>query len=213
MSLGAFAATHLVPPGGLSAYERADPTAPVIATLEASLEVAISERFGDWAHIVCSNGWGAWVDGRVLVARPAALGPAVVKAGVSPVLFAAIALVALGMFLPWIRGQGLSGNSFDVPTSALWSAPESTTDGPVKLWVPLAVAAIVGVVGAVRPGAEKLRRGGGIAVAVMVGLYVVWLFRLTGAVGVDLSITDLIGVGPPIVASGGLLLAFGKATQ
>lgn len=58
-----WAATHLVPAGGLPAWERPDPTLTPVATLDPGLDVAIAERtVSGWAHIVCSNGWSAWVD-------------------------------------------------------------------------------------------------------------------------------------------------------
>jgi hypothetical protein len=44
---------------------------PVLARLDAGLEVQVDERRADWAHIVCSNGWAGWVDHRLLIDRPA----------------------------------------------------------------------------------------------------------------------------------------------
>jgi hypothetical protein len=59
-------ATHLVPAGGMQAWEKPDPSAAPIANLEARVDVQVTEELGAWAHIVCSNGWSAWVDGRYL---------------------------------------------------------------------------------------------------------------------------------------------------
>lgn len=58
-----WAPTHVVPAGGLPAWERPDPTLAPAATLDAGLDVQVTERnVSGWAHIVCSNGWSAWVD-------------------------------------------------------------------------------------------------------------------------------------------------------
>jgi hypothetical protein len=38
--------------------------------LDALLPVQLLERRGDWGHVLCSNGWSAWVDGRLLIAVP-----------------------------------------------------------------------------------------------------------------------------------------------
>jgi hypothetical protein len=65
-----FRPTHVVPPRGLPAWEAPDPARPT-APLDAFLPVALAERSGDWGRIVCSNGWSAWVDARLLVAVPA----------------------------------------------------------------------------------------------------------------------------------------------
>ncbi|MFJ8649512.1 hypothetical protein ACIRNI_25760 [Streptomyces sp. NPDC093546] len=65
-----FRPTHVVPRGGLPAWDapdRARPTAP----LDPFLPVQLMDRVGDWGRILCSNGWTAWVDGRLLVSVPA----------------------------------------------------------------------------------------------------------------------------------------------
>jgi hypothetical protein len=71
MADSSFAPTHLVPDAGLPTFAAtsADQPGP---TLDAGLEVAVGEWRGDWAHIACSNGWTAWVNGRLLVPVPAA---------------------------------------------------------------------------------------------------------------------------------------------
>jgi hypothetical protein len=58
-----------VPSGGMPAFGDHDTSLPPAAHLEAGLEVRADEWWGDWAFVRCSNGWGAWVDGRVLVNR------------------------------------------------------------------------------------------------------------------------------------------------
>src|SRR4051812_12900121 len=60
-----FAPTHIVPAGGLPTWANPDTPAPG-AALDAGLEVEVTETRDDWARVVCSNGWAAWVDGRRL---------------------------------------------------------------------------------------------------------------------------------------------------
>ncbi|MFD3569926.1 hypothetical protein [Streptomyces sp. NPDC058671] len=64
-----FRPTHVVPRGGLAAWETPDPALPTVP-LDAFLPVRLEERAGDWGRIQCSNGWAAWVDARLLVAVP-----------------------------------------------------------------------------------------------------------------------------------------------
>lgn len=78
-----FAPSHTVPAGGLPAWSNPDPAVPNVADLDPGLPVAVAERRGDWARIICSNGWAGWVDARRLV--PIA-GPPAVAAGPSPVI-------------------------------------------------------------------------------------------------------------------------------
>jgi hypothetical protein len=66
----AFAPTHTVPPQGMQAWAAPDPTGAVVATLGGGLPIQITEVRGAWAHVLCSNGWTGWVDGRIIgVAR------------------------------------------------------------------------------------------------------------------------------------------------
>ncbi|WP_006350790.1 hypothetical protein [Streptomyces sp. SID5473] len=64
-----FTPTHVVPPGGLAAWETPGTSRPA-ASLDPLLPVLLADRRGDWGRIVCANGWSAWVDGRLLVAVP-----------------------------------------------------------------------------------------------------------------------------------------------
>ncbi|MEU5220052.1 hypothetical protein AB0G79_28205 [Streptomyces sp. NPDC020807] len=64
-----FRPTHVVPRDGLPAWEAPDPALPA-APLDAFLPVRLTERAGDWGRILCSNGWSAWVDARLLVSVP-----------------------------------------------------------------------------------------------------------------------------------------------
>ncbi|MEU4065744.1 YrhB domain-containing protein [Streptomyces wedmorensis] len=58
--------THQVPADGMPAWAEPDPNRAPVARIDARVELQILERAGDWAHIICSNGWSAWVDGRVM---------------------------------------------------------------------------------------------------------------------------------------------------
>lgn len=65
-----FAPTHTVPPQGLQAWAAPDPAGVVVATLGGGLPIQVTEVRGAWAHVLCSNGWRGWVDGRIIgVAR------------------------------------------------------------------------------------------------------------------------------------------------
>lgn len=59
--------THVVPQGGLPSWPIPDPSTQT-TPLDAGLEVQVTEWNGPWAHIVCTNGWAAWVDGTRLTA-------------------------------------------------------------------------------------------------------------------------------------------------
>ncbi|MER7754986.1 hypothetical protein [Kitasatospora sp. NPDC097643] len=59
-----FRPTHRVPSGGMSAWVAPDPALTAVTRIDARVELQVLERAGAWAHIVCSNGWSAWVDGR-----------------------------------------------------------------------------------------------------------------------------------------------------
>ncbi|MEI5525401.1 hypothetical protein WB401_12600 [Streptomyces brasiliscabiei] len=69
MTTPGFLPTHVVPPGGQSAWDAPDQSRPTVA-LDALLPVQLLERRGDWGRVLCANGWSAWVDGRLLVAVP-----------------------------------------------------------------------------------------------------------------------------------------------
>ena len=64
-----FRPTHVVPRDGLPAWEAPDPERPT-QSLDAFLPVQLTARVGDWGQVLCSNGWSAWVDARLLVAVP-----------------------------------------------------------------------------------------------------------------------------------------------
>lgn len=59
--------THRAPWTGMYAWPGPDLRLPTAAVLDPDLDVGVLGWHGDWAHIRCSNGWEAWVDGRLLV--------------------------------------------------------------------------------------------------------------------------------------------------
>jgi hypothetical protein len=59
--------THQAPPGGLRAWTYPDPSQPPAATIDAGVTFKLIEQSNDWAHVECTNGWRAWVDGRRFV--------------------------------------------------------------------------------------------------------------------------------------------------
>jgi methylenetetrahydrofolate reductase (NADPH) len=63
---GTWTPTHVVPPGGLAAWQAPHPAAPQAAQLQPGLPIQVVERLGAWARVVASNGWWGWVDGRLL---------------------------------------------------------------------------------------------------------------------------------------------------
>ncbi|MGD0019197.1 MAG: PrsW family intramembrane metalloprotease [Candidatus Limnocylindrales bacterium] len=65
----AWAPTHLVPPGGMAAWDAPDPSRPAMLNLPERLELVVESRAGAWAHVRAVNGWRGWVDGRRLVDR------------------------------------------------------------------------------------------------------------------------------------------------
>ncbi|MFJ7333242.1 hypothetical protein ACIQUU_08310 [Streptomyces sp. NPDC101116] len=89
MTSPGFRPTHVVPQHGMPAWEAPDPSRPTV-DLDPLLPVQLLERQGDWGHVLCFNGWSAWVDGRRLVAvpqdPPAADGPLTRAADPRPLL-------------------------------------------------------------------------------------------------------------------------------
>ncbi|MFI9051046.1 hypothetical protein [Streptomyces sp. NPDC053427] len=69
MTAPAFLPSHIVPPDGMATWSAPDATRPTVP-LDPLLPVQVVERRGDWALALCSNGWSAWVDGRLLLPIP-----------------------------------------------------------------------------------------------------------------------------------------------
>ncbi|KUL40925.1 hypothetical protein ADL22_14785 [Streptomyces sp. NRRL F-4489] len=92
MTAPEFRPSHVVPPDGMATWAAPDATRPLVP-LDPLLPVQVVERHGDWARALCSNGWSAWVDGRLLLPLPhpppAAGQPAARTADPRPLLAAA----------------------------------------------------------------------------------------------------------------------------
>ena len=77
------APTHVTPPTVIPAWSSPDASIPPVTTLPPNLDVMVTDWLPTgWAHVVASNGWNGWLDGRQL--RPCAA-PAVGLAGRSGV--------------------------------------------------------------------------------------------------------------------------------
>ena len=51
----------------MAAWDAPDPNRPPMVTLAGGVQLSIVEQRGAWAHVMGSNGWTGWVDGRLLV--------------------------------------------------------------------------------------------------------------------------------------------------
>ncbi|MDI3417797.1 hypothetical protein [Streptomyces luteolus] len=69
MTVPDFLPSHVVPPDGMPTWSAPDAARPTVP-LDPLLPVQVVERRGDWARALCSNGWSAWVDGRLLLPVP-----------------------------------------------------------------------------------------------------------------------------------------------
>jgi hypothetical protein len=167
----AYVATHHVPAAGLATWPSPDPTQMQGPRLVPALDVQVTERLGEWAHVSCSNGWSAWVDGRQLVpigpaaSTPSATATRAARPGLATVLVAAGAvLVAVGGALPWMTAGGSSVSAWDLTLRFLFVDMRDSTGpdlGPFLLiplvaflpllrrrpvpWVVLAVLAVASV--------------------------------------------------------------------
>ena len=124
MATPEFRPTHVVPRHGMPAWEAPDPTRPTVP-LDPLLPVQLVERRGDWGHILCANGWSAWVDGRYLIAVPqdppgADGGPLTHSADPRPLL-ARVEQVLAGYraAIEDLASGGLDGESFHSRTRGL----------------------------------------------------------------------------------------------
>jgi Bacterial SH3 domain len=68
VSIGPGRPAYTVPAVGMAARAIPDARSSIVAHLDPGLTVELVERRGDWANIICSNGWLAWVDARELMA-------------------------------------------------------------------------------------------------------------------------------------------------
>jgi hypothetical protein len=61
--------THVVPAGGVVAWDVPDPARRPIARLAERVELVVLSQAGAWAQVRGVNGWTGWVDGRLLIQR------------------------------------------------------------------------------------------------------------------------------------------------
>jgi len=71
-----FAPTHTVQQSGLDTRQHPDAAQSPNGRLDPWLDVQVQRWHGDWAEVLCSNGWSAWVDGRGLALMAATAAPA-----------------------------------------------------------------------------------------------------------------------------------------
>jgi len=64
-----WAPSHLVPAGGIAAWDAPDPMREPTAVLPEHTELVVLARTGEWARVGAAGGWTGWVDGRLLVPR------------------------------------------------------------------------------------------------------------------------------------------------
>ena len=68
-SVPVWAPSHVVPAGGLPAWDAPEPARQPVAILSERVELVLLSRAGAWAQVRGVNGWTGWVDGRRIVER------------------------------------------------------------------------------------------------------------------------------------------------
>jgi hypothetical protein len=186
MRMAEYSQTHVVPTEGLPAWAGPDGSAAPAANLDPGLDVMLIELRADWAHVRCSNGWEAWVDGRRLVVLAPAPTTAPTPAPPPPVAAAP-------------PPQGAPPPQATPPPQAAPppSAPQTQPGPPSAVWgAPAAAAPPPGVP---RPTAG-FQIGAGPIVALVGGLlyfvagWLSWLhfeFRGTGSITQSFSAYDI----------------------
>jgi len=139
-----FAATHVVPASGLSAWSEPDGTESPAAQLDPGLQVQVVDQRGEWVRVNCSNGWEGWVDGhRLVIARlpgspPALSGDLSVQGVGIPALLGGT-LVIVGSLLKWWTASSVSLTAWHIPVKflATGSLGNGVDAGPFLLVVVL----------------------------------------------------------------------------
>jgi hypothetical protein len=186
MRMAEYSQTHVVPTEGLPAWAGPDGSAAPAANLDPGLDVMLIELRADWAHVRCSNGWEAWVDGRRLVVLAPAPTTAPTPAPPPPVAAA-----------PPPQGAPPPQATTPPQASPPPSAPQTQPGPPSAVWgAPGAAAPPPGVP---RPTAG-FQIGAGPIVALVGGLlyfiagWLSWLhfeFRGTGSITQSFSAYDI----------------------
>ena len=181
--------------------------------------VDIIDLRGTWAHVVVEGTDCGWVNGQLLV--PPTVATTATFAGVAPLaqpesashrwyslafdsVLGASAGVAIiiGAFLEWARRASL--NSFKIPVQFLFD-PHTTSEQPRLGWFVLAVG-VLGAVFSFFPGLTMLRVLFGVLGLGIGALYMISVARALNDAGSTRSFTDLVGAGPWLVSSAGLVL-------
>jgi hypothetical protein len=199
---GRFVPGYAAPASGLAAWVQPEAASPPTAHIDARVELQLVERYGDWAHIECSNGWRAWVDSRLLApvtlataAQPrsrSALNPAITTVGRYTITLADLIPavgVVLGALLPWLRGGVGRSNAFNVPLAFLVNT--STHKTHLTLGALLALAALIA---AAAPSRVLRLAAYAAALAGLVG-YLLQLNRLLHQAQSGLGIGSVLGIG------------------
>ena len=92
--MAGWAATHIVPEGGLPARERPDASMEPLLRIRSGTGVRVLEEAGAWSRVDIESGWSAWLDNRrleavggatpVVAAEPAAPVPAAPEPQAAP---------------------------------------------------------------------------------------------------------------------------------
>jgi hypothetical protein len=210
----AWVATHAVPSGGMSAWPEPNPEIQPSAHLEARVRVTVSERRGDWARVVGSNGWTGWVDARRLVelsksetmAATGSAGSAVGSKRLNPLILAGALFTALSALLPWIDD---GRNAMELTLKFLWDV--DAQGEPFLGWGLMGLGALaLGVAFLKKPLGPALLVG--IATIATALLFVAQLYRVLSDLGGGFEeLRDAVGFAPAVTVGGGILTLIGGA--
>lgn len=219
-----FRHTHTAPAAGMDTWPTPGSPTPG-PRLDPHLPVQVRQLYGDWAEVVCTNGWSAWVDGRALVplgAAPVAAGvaatPSAGMAGrkLSVPVAAGAALVAVSTVLPWIDvGHGADTvNALDVSAKFLLGYEHAAEGGP---GVGIVLLVLAGAAFALRhaSGWEKTSSIPGALCAVVGVAFLVQMNAFLGSMNQpgaqDVpSLLDVVGIGLVPALIGAALLSWGS---
>jgi hypothetical protein len=224
--------TNVVGPAGIDAWTNPDANQQPAARIDPGLEVAVTEYHDNgWAHVTCSNGWTAWVDGRQLLPLGAA--------AISPPGFAASApmappaghqtafgvtvpswwpaeipfvggagavLIIVGSFLPWITFGPFSASGWDVSLSYLITGGSGITGG-LKVGFILLGAVVVGLPALTHKPLPEwvVPTVGGVAVATA-GITLLRTFTSSTSRGGLASVSLSPGIGLFVTLAAGILI-------
>lgn len=220
-----FAPGNRVPPGGLATWPSPDATQAPGPMLPANLPVMVTERWGEWARVTCSNGWEAWVDARLLLAgaeRPSAAGldesPLRVGSVAVSLPLLGVAAAAIGAVLsPWLQPPGAGGTrASKLPIKFLVDPNINSAGGPKILWLLILLIA-AGAFLTVRPISRKLRKTCGWGLVLVATMFLTNVQRALSMAqqgGFQAgSVFANLGFGVYLTAIGGLLIALGRGQE